>query len=243
MCASTSKFVDVKNGVTISRSPDSEKYLLKGVTQSSGMTVDKAIDLLYSYEKKNENINEFMVIEEEVSKVNPGSDRLIITPWIFGETCPVTNENVHSTVFNMTNMHTRAHIIKAIREGIGFNLRWTRDNFKKDFNMSFPQLNIIGGGGLSDDWIQTLADILQIPLCIAENQRHAGAVGAAVCAMVGCGIYKDFNCVKEIIKIKKKFTPREKNSKIYDTLFNEYKNLYSTLLESYERVNSISNKR
>ena len=237
ICGIVERNFKTKNGATISKSPNPSKNLIKGVTQSSGMTLDKAMHMLYMQEKHAPRINEYQVLESEIKDIGPGSDSLIITPWIYGETCPVTDDNVRSTFFNMNYSHTRAHIVKAIREGIGYNLRWMLENFENDYNLTFTKLNVVGGGGLSDNWIQSLSDILQIPLYTTENMRHAGAIGAAVCGMIGLKDIDDFSDLNSVIKIKKSFLPNIENKLIYDMFYKEYKNLYYDLKSGYERIN------
>lgn len=238
LCASKLALPKAGNGFTVSKSPTPEEYLLKGVMQSSGMTVDKAIDLLYAKEKEETSINEFDIVEREVRSIAPGSENLIVTPWIHGETCPIATEKVRSTAFNMTNIHTRGHMVKAIREGIGYNLRWIKENMAQLYDTRFEYLNVIGGGGLSDDWMQCLADILQAPLNIMENTRHAGAIGAAVCAFVGCGRYETFETAAAVIKIRQTYWPREEFKATYSKLYEHYRGLYIQLNGAYETINT-----
>jgi len=239
LCVSTSEIPEPQNGAVISKSADPEKNLIIGVTQSAGMTIDWGIDNFYRSERADNSVDEYAVIEKEVSSIDPGSDNLIITPWLYGEYCPITSESVRTTIFNLTNLHTRAHVLKAIREGIAYNLRWTKENFYDDYGIDLKTINVVGGGGLSNDWMQILSDVMQVKLQLTVDMRHAGAVGAAVCAMIGMGTYSDFGCLEDIIKIKKEFTPNRNNKQIYDKMFYEYQQLYYSLKDSYERINGI----
>jgi sugar (pentulose or hexulose) kinase len=66
----------------------------------------------------------------------------------------------------------------------------------------------------------------------------AGAIGAAMCAFVGSGLFPDFNSVNNIVKPAKTFSPNIKNKAIYDELFVNYKDIYNSLKGTYQRANS-----
>ena len=66
----------------------------------------------------------------------------------------------------------------------------------------------------------------------------AGAIGAAMCAFVGSGLFPDFNSVDKIVKPVKSFKPNLKNKDIYDELFIHYKDIYISLKGTYQRANS-----
>ena len=237
LCVTTENLFDmIVNGAATVKSADPKKNVVVGVTQSAGMTVDHAVGMFYKNENCSGNI--FDRISEEMGDIPPGSENLIVTPWIFGEYCPITSEAVRMTMFNLTNMHTRAHIMKAIFEGIGYNLRWIKENYKRDFGIELSQLRVIGGGSNNDQWMQILADLMQVKIQTIEDMQYAGARGAAMCALVGLGIYGNFDRAAELIKVKKEFVPKESNFDIYNKLFSEYKGLYSALKDSYERVNA-----
>ena len=132
--------------------------------------------------------------------------------------------------------------MKAVREGIGFTLRWIKENLDELYGIRFEKLRIVGGGGLSDDWMQCLADILQIPMEVTENTRHAGTIGAAVCALIGCGEFRDFDEAKSAIRVAHRFEPDEETGKFYDRAYLRYRTLYEVLKDTYEDVNGQENR-
>ena len=88
----------------------------------------------------------------------PGSDHLLFTPWLMGERCPSTT-TARGTVFNIGLEHSRAHFLRALLEGIGYNLRWTLEQFRADFGLTAATLRATGGGATNDLWLQGIADI------------------------------------------------------------------------------------
>jgi xylulokinase len=66
---------------------------------------------------------------------------------------------------------------------------------------------------------------------------EAGAIGAALVAAVGLGIYPDFESLKKVVKVDKTFEPQEGNREVYDTLFHSYQEAYRSLRGFYKRLN------
>ena len=99
------------------------------------------------------------------------------------------------------------------------------------------EINCIGGGAKSDAWCQILADILERKIVQVELPDLAAAKGSAIISMVGLGILKDFSEAIPLIKINKVFIPNIDNKKIYDKLFNEYKNIYKRNKNMFKKLN------
>jgi xylulokinase len=123
-------------------------------------------------------------------------------------------------------------------EGIGFNLRWITENFQKDFGFIIPGFRLIGGGAQNNQWMQTIADITGLTVTTTNHPTMAGAIGAAMCAFVGSGVFESFSDVNKIIRPAVVFNPEVKNKAIYDELFLNYKDIYYSLKETYRRANT-----
>jgi xylulokinase len=228
-----------KNGAVCLQSADPEKNLVIGITESAGNNLEWLINQFYKKELEEvgaENI--YSLLDKEAAKIPAGSDHLIITPWFLGERCPVSTTTTRSTVFNLSLEHTRGHFVKALSEGIGYNLRWIFENYEKDFKFNIPGFRFIGGGSQNDQWMQTIADITGRTITTTNHPTMAGAIGAAMCAFVGSGLFTDFNAVNNIVKPVKSFTPNSENKAIYDELFINYKDIYNSLKGTYQRANS-----
>jgi len=227
-----------KNGAVTLQSADPEKNIVVGVTESAGILLEWASKELYKGLSLDPNDDEvFHLMDQEIASVPPGSDHLIVTPWVLGERCPVSTTTTRGTIFNLSLEHTRAHIIRAIDEGIAYNLRWIIENFEKDFGFSITDVNVVGGGSLSKEWMQILADVTKRNIRTFEQPKFAGAIGAAMIGFVGSGVFSDFKFIKSIVKETGYFTPRKENNDVYNSLFETYKNLYFSLKDVYKDAN------
>jgi xylulokinase len=235
---STSRSPKFKHGAFCLQSADPEKNIVVGITESAGVNTEWILNNFYTYEKATMTADElFVYLENDIRNVKPGSDYLLMTPWFLGERCPVSTTTTRSTIFNLTHDHSRAHIARAHFEGIAYNLRWAIENFEKDFGFDIRELKITGGGSYNKTWMQIIADVTKRKIITTSQPKNAGALGAAMCAMVGSGVFKDFSQVQKLIQPAETFVPNEMNRAVYDTLFDRYRILYRKLRRPYMAIN------
>lgn len=234
----TKKIFKFKHAAVCLQSADPEKHLVVGITESAGNNLEWFIDNFYKKEKESLGREEiFNLINQESNHVPAGSDHLIFTPWLLGERCPVSTTTTRGTIFNVGLEHTRGHFLRAMGEGIAYNVRWIIENFEKDFGFTLNTLKITGGGSQNDLWMQSFADVTMRNIETTNHPKMAGALGAAMCVFVGAGHYSSFDEVKQFVEIEKKYIPNRKNEQIYNDLFQQYKGLYSSLKMTYKRAN------
>ncbi len=192
----------------------------------------------------------YKIFDKIVEKIPAGSNNLIFTPWLIGERTPVENPTIRGGIYNLSLEMTREHLIRAIFEGVAYNVKWlfmTVENFikkwvKKDSGgmkkgaFIMPELNIIGGGGSSNIWCQIFADVLNRKIKQVKDPIQANARGAAYIASVGLG-YIEWDHIQKHTEISNVFTPNKDNRETYDNLFKEYLNIYKIMGKTYKRLN------
>ncbi len=96
-------------------------------------------------------------------------------------------------------------MLKAVYEGIAFNLRWILEIMDKRYHFPpLPVLRVIGGGSHSDEWMQIIADVTQRRLEKVSDSQMCGAVGAALIAAVGLGgVYPDLAAAATKVRVEK----------------------------------------
>ena len=234
----TAKTPTGKSGVVSTQSADPGKILLLGQMELAGGCLRWLGDEMCRLEKADATMtNIFGFMDSKVEQVPAGSDYLIFMPWMYGERAPVADAFIRSGFVNLVPEHTREHMIKAVYEGVAYNLRWIIEVIEKQFKSPLPTLRVIGGGALGHPWMQILADVTGKRIEPVRNPQEAGAVGAAMTAAVGLGIYKDFESLKNIVSSEYSFEPRAANREVYDFLYLRYKELYTDLKRFYTRIN------
>jgi xylulokinase len=128
-------------------------------------------------------------------------------------------------------------LLRAVYEGVAYNIRWIVEIVEKEFKFPMPYLKVIGGGAKGKPWMQILADVTHRKIETVSDPQEAGAVGAALVAAVGLGIYPDFESLRKVVKVDRAFEPQSENSEIYDSLFHSYKEVYSNLRNFYRKLN------
>jgi L-xylulokinase len=116
--------------------------------------------------------------------------------------------------FNIFAGHTFADLARALLEGITFDHRNYLEKFMNQ-GLKWDKVRLAGGGAKSAFWSQMFADILQCPIEISEAEEM-GALGVAMSATVGAGIYKNYDeAIAKCVRIKKVVTPIAENTKAY----------------------------
>jgi xylulokinase len=226
-----------KHGAAAIQSADPGMNLIAGITESAGANIEWIRDQFFRHEKEKYGNGVFNYMDEVIATVPPGSDGLICTPWMLGERCPVSSTTTRATLFNISMVHTREHLMRAVYEGIAYNIRWILQNYCKDYGIACADIRIIGGGALDKGWMQILADVTGRNISVVENPRNAGAVGAAVVALIGLGELPDFPAAKKFVRVSETFTPNLGNKTVYDTLFGQYQKVYRSLADLYQEAN------
>ncbi|TXT62989.1 MAG: Xylulose kinase [Promethearchaeota archaeon] len=193
----------------------------------------------------------YKIFDKIVAQTPAGSNNLIFTPWLIGERGPVDDHTIRGGLYNISLEMNREHIIRAIFEGVAYNIKWLLiyvEKFIKKWvkkekasqiqnGKYMPELNIIGGGGQSPIWCQIFADVLDRKIRQVKNPIQANARGAAFIASVGLG-YATWEHIPKHIEFSNIFTPNPDNREIYDKLFAEYLNIYDAMGKIYQRLNT-----
>ena len=183
----------------------------------------------------------FEVLSREAGEVPPGGDGLIFLPYMAGERSPIWDTKARGVFFGLSYDKTRAHMVRAIMEGVGFSLL---HNLKtaEEVGVQAMELNSVGGAANSPVWTQIKADITGKTIHVPFSD-HATALGAAILAGVGTGIYKSFEeAVGKAISIQRTHEPDPVNHEIYKVYYELYLELYENLKGSFVKLDSLGRR-
>lgn len=169
-------------------------------------------------------------VNSQVASVGAGSDGVFATPWLFGENPGIAGPDARCCFLNLGADHTRAHMARAMMEGVCYQLRQVTNMACKARNLPYPtRVCAVGGGACSDVWMQILADVLNVAVCVPHQPRHAGALGTACTALIGLGIFNSYEEAAKKMQFERSFSPQAENRACYDRSFEIYQMLYPTL--------------
>ena len=224
-------------GVATIQSADPSKTFVYGESETAGACLEWMAKHLYRSAETGSTAETLALMDDTVDRIPPGAGHVIFTPWMFGERAPIADCNVRSSFLNLSAEHTREHMLRAVYEGVAYNVRWIVETFEQRFGFSLPRLRVIGGGAKSAPWMQMLADVTHRAVETVRYPQEGGAVGVALIAAVGLGIYPDFEALKQVVGVERVFEPQERNRRIYDFLYGAYRDAYGSLRGFYRRLN------
>ena len=180
------------------------------------------------------------LFDELVEAVPPGSMGLTLQPyWSPGLKNP--GPEAKGAIIGFGDVHTRAHIYRAIMEGLAYALREGLERTQKRLRVRATEVRVSGGGSQSDAAMQVTADVFNLPASRPHVYETSG-LGAAMDAAVGLGLHPDFEtAVAEMTRVSRTFEPRPEVRDIYEGLYQRvYKQMYRRLRPLYEEIRRIT---
>jgi xylulokinase len=243
LCLGTSGFVSLltrkrvvgKRGIATIQSADSEKLLLIGEMETAGECLKWAGRELYDLQPEAET---FSRMDKEVAEELPGAGDLIFTPWMYGERCPVADERVRAAFINLGANHTRSQMTRAIYEGVAYNVRWILDLMTELYGFKPDPLRVMGGGAKGLPWLKIISDVTGRTLESVAHPQETTAIGAALIAAVGLGIYPSLEATKPLVPIEQVQASDSQSKPVYDRLYRGYRQVYRSLRKLYHELNT-----
>jgi len=180
------------------------------------------------------------LFDDLVNQVPPGSMGLTLQPyWSPGIREP--GLEAKGAIIGFGDVHTRAHIYRAILEGLAYALRDGKEQFEKRTGIPIKKIRVSGGGSQSDAAMQITADIFGLPAERPHTYETSG-LGAAIDATVGLGLYPNFyEAVKHMTRVGDVFHPDIARHQLYDKLYKMvYKKMYKRLQPLYTSIREIT---
>jgi xylulokinase len=166
----------------------------------------------------------------EAQAVPPGSEGLLVLPYLAGERTPVFDPQARGVVAGLTLRHGRGHLFRAAYEGISFGIRQILERF--DDAHTGLRTVAVGGGLRSPIWAQALSDITGRTQLVPE-QAIGASYGDALLAAIAVGLVPPST---DWTKIAREITPRAENRALYDDLYGTWLDLYPATRETVHRL-------
>ena len=175
-------------------------------------------------------------LSEEVSKVPPGANGVVFTPWLHGNRCPFEDSKAGGMFFNIRIETGKRDLIRAVLEGICYHLRWLLECEMKKVKTSDP-IRFVGGGALSSVTCQMLADITGRTIETVNNSQEVGAVGTALVVAAGLRGVDVLELSRQLVKANHSYVPDPENQVVYERNYKVFKKLYKANASSFQALN------
>ncbi len=167
--------------------------------------------------------------------IPPGAEGLLFLPYLTGERTPHPDPLARGAFVGLTARHTRAHMTRAVLEGVAFGLKDSFTLIQANAPGGVREARISGGGAKSPLWRQIMADILNAPLA-TTNSTEGAAFGAALLAAVGAGLYPDVPSACRATIQTGDITVPTADADRYAPVYANYQALYPALKELFTRI-------
>jgi len=181
-----------------------------------------------------------VLFDDLVRAVPAGSMGLTLQPyWSPGVRIP--GPEAKGAIIGFGDVHTRAHLYRAILEGLAYALREGAERTTARTGVPVTSLRIAGGGSQSPAAVQLTADVFGLPVARAHTHEASG-LGAAIDAAVGLGLYPDVRTAAgAMVRVGEVRDPNPATHRLYDELYRGvYRNMYGRLQPLYREIRRIT---
>jgi xylulokinase len=202
------------------------RWHVMGVTQGAGLSLRWFRDQFGAGREDGRDPYERM--SEEAARAPAGSGGVLWAPYLMGERTPHLDPSARAALVGVTASHTRAHVVRALLEGVAFSLR---DSFEIFREMGVPVENVrLGGGGArSALWRQIQADVYGREVGTVEAEEGA-AYGAALLAGVGAGAWASVDeACDAVVRVSRSVEPDPQAAALLDERYAAFRRLYPAL--------------
>ena len=204
------------------------RWHVMGVTQGAGLSLRWFRDQFGVTSIDLADGDPYDSLTAEAARVPPGADGLLWLPYLMGERTPHLDPDARAALVGLTASHTRAHIVRAILEGVAFSLR---DSFEilKELKVPCETIRLGGGGARSGLWRQIQADVYGHEVETIEAEEGA-AYGVAILAGVAAGAWSSVEAAcDEVIRTRMRVQPDAATTALLQRQYQSYVALYPAL--------------
>lgn len=213
-----------------------------GTMQAAGSSLQWARDQLAQSEKsvaESLGLSTYDLMNQEILQSPPGARGLLFLPYLLGERSPHWNPNARGAFVGLTIRHRHDDLLRAVMEGITFNLCVILDAFRRQ-GAAIDAIRLIGGGARGAAWNGIMADIFGVPVQRLTLLEEATSMGAAVAGGIGVGIWRDFSQAERMVSVEREICPQAERRQMYAELYDIFNNAYRVLEQGsiFDRIAS-----
>jgi xylulokinase len=211
------------------------RWHVMGVTQAAGLSLRWLRDRfgVATDVQANAGRDPYDVLADEASSAPAGSEGAFWLPYLMGERTPHLDPNARAALVGLTASHTRAHLIRAVMEGVAYSLKDTFTIFE-EMRIPVTSIRLGGGGARSPLWRQIQADVYGREVEIVAAEEGA-AYGAAILGGVGAGAWNSVDeACDSVVRVASRIAPDEAVSKTMQRSYRTYRKIYPALHQAFD---------
>ncbi|TRD17853.1 xylulokinase [Palleronia caenipelagi] len=182
------------------------------------------------------------ILEAAAADLPAGSEGLLALPYLTGVLTPYWDSNARGVLFGLSPRHGKAHIYRAILEGLALEQRLSTFGAEDVLGARTAHFRLMGGGTHSPLWCQIVSDVLERPVEIAR-EAEATCLGAGMLAAAGVGLFDSIeDAAATMSGGGRGYAPDPAQSARYAALFEVYRDLYPSLRDQFARLKDVMNE-
>ena len=202
-----------------------------GIMQAAGSSYQWARDQLAREEKDSAErlgLSAYELMNLQAQRSPLGARGLLFLPYLLGERSPHWNPRARGAFIGLTMRHTHDDLMRAVLEGITYNLRVILEALAGQ-GAGIEALRVIGGGARGAVWNGIMADVFGLPVQRLSLLEEATSLGAAVAGGIGVGLWPDFAQVDRMIGVESTTHPDRERHARYAVLYESFNRAYDAL--------------
>lgn len=196
-------------------------YLILEGSATSASNLEWFVGQLFEAESKTaaaEGRTVYDVCNGLVAGTRPHDSGIVFLPFLYGSHASLDGK---ACFFGLDGWQTRGHVLRAVYEGVVFGHKWHVDRLLQ-FRSMPASIRLTGGAARSEVWAQMFADIFQVPVEVPEG-TELGALGAAICGAVACGIYSSYEeACAAMVRFSRTCEPNRELAGCYRAKYDRY---------------------
>jgi len=218
--------------------PVPRTYTMETVLAAGTYTVSWFVDKFAGVDAKGLGLglSTEHILETAAAQLDPGSGGLLAVPYWNNALTPYWDLGARGILLGMTGSHGKAHVYRAILEGIAFEQRLMTGGAERGLGSKIEHVIALGGGSRSSLWCQIIADVMQRPVHVAQ-EIESTCLGAGMLAAAASGVHGSIGEAAEAMSgASEHYEPHDETAARYDKLYGVYEEIYPSLRPLFPKL-------
>jgi len=223
-----------------------EVFVTVAATTTGGQSLrylrDNFSQLELATEKLVPGFNSYEALDKLAETVEPGSEGLIVLPYLMGERTPLWDVDARGVVFGLSLNHSKAHLVRAMMEGVAYAMYDSYRIFEQQSSKINLPIVLNEGGAKSRLWRRIITDVFNVPTVFVKS-RIGAPMGDAILAGVATGVFPDFSIAKKKAEYVDRLEPIKENHELYMKYYEIYQSVYQHVKEDFVKLTKVRNHK
>ncbi len=221
-----------------------DRWLAGVAMNSGGIALRWLRDTLGEAEKAAEakgGADAYELLTALAAQAPAGAEGLVALPFLAGERAPLWNARSRGVFFGLGLNHGRAHMVRAMLEGVMFGLYGIFRPVREAAGAA-TVVRAAGSFSRSPLWLQIMADVFGLPVEV-PGEPTGSVFGAALLGMHAQGLLPDLEAAAALVRVAVRYEPDAANHRLYQERYALFETLAAKLAPEFEAIAKMQEKK